>query len=203
MIFYFSNRVSISDDEKIVFCMSSIVWSYSLLFSNSLFFSDSWKISFTFFIYSEMKPVSNSSSSNVIRTLFFFIQSLSRIMSLKIGLIYIVIRCWLSSILSWFSIHFLKMIFSFVVVLISISYLTEMIFSSFFWIHVLDITVVLVSKSINLSSVTVFSSLFCIVIERIIRFSSLDSFSFLELSRFPTCRRLREWSSSVWSCKIV
>ena len=203
MTSYFSNRVGISDDERIVSYMSSITWSYFFLSSSNLFFSGSWKIFSTFFIHSEMGPMSNSLSSNVIRTLFFFIQSLFRIMSLKIGLTHMIIFYWPSNVLSWLFIYFLRITFSFVTVLVSILYLIEMIFSSFFWIHVLDITVILVSKSISFSFVIIFSFSFYIVTERVIRFSSLDSFSFLRLSRFLIRRRLREWSSSIWSCKIV
>ena len=136
--------------------------------------------------------MSNSLSLNVIRTLFFFIQSLSRIMSLEIDLTYIIIYYWFSNILNQFFIYFLKMTFSFVIVLISISYLTKMIFSLFFQIHVLNITIILVSKLISLSLVVILSSLFCMIIERIIRFSSSDSLSFLELLRFLTYRRLQE-----------
>ena len=150
-----------------------------------------------------MESISNSSSSNVIWTLFFSIQSLSRIISLEIDLTYIVIHYWFSGVLSWLFIHFLRIIFSFIIVLVSISYLIEMIFSLFFWIYVLDITVVLVSKSISLSLVTILSSLSCIIIEKVIRFSSSKFFSFLEFSRFSIRRRLREWSSSVWLYKIV
>ena len=192
IIFCFSNRVGINGDERIVSCISSITWSYFFLFfDNSLFF-DSWKISSTFFIYSEMRSISNSLSSNVIRTLFFFIQSLSRIMSLEIDLIYMVIRYWSFSVLSWLFIHFLRTIFSFVTVLVFVLYLIEMIFSLFFWIHVLNTTIVFVSKSISLSLITILSSSSCMIIERVIRFPSPDSSSFLRLSHFSIHRRLRE-----------
>ena len=144
-----------------------------------------------------MKSISNSLSSNVIRTLFFFIQSLSRIMFLEIDLTYMIIYCWLSEILNCFFIYSLKIIFSFVTILVSVSYLIEIILSLFFWIHILDIIVIFVSKSISLFLVTVLSSLFRIVIERVIRFSSFSFSSFLELSRFSIRRRLRKWSSFI------
>ena len=137
-----------------------------------------------------MRSIFISLSSNVIRILFFFIQSLSRIMSLKISLTYMVICCWLSEILNWLFIHSLKIIFSFVIILVFVSYLTKMIFSLFSWIHVLNIIVILVSKSISFSFVTVLSSLSHIIIERVIKISSLDASSFLRLSRFSMYRRL-------------
>ena len=139
-----------------------------------------------------MESISNLLSSNVIRTLFFSIQSLFKIMFLKINFIYIIIRRWLFNILSWSFIYFLRMIFSFVIVLVSISYLIKMIFSFFFRVYILDIIVILISKSISFSFVTVLSSLSYIVIEKIIRFSNSNSSSFLRLSRFSIRRRLRE-----------
>ena len=203
MIYYYLYRVDINEDEKIVSYISLIVWSYFSLFSNNFSFSNSWKIFFTFFIYSKIKLVFNSSSSNVIRTLFFSIQFLSKIMSLEIGLIYMVIRYWSSNVLNWLFIHFFKMTFSFVIVLTSISYLVEIIFSLFFWIHVLDTIVILILELISFFLVAVLSSSSCMIIERIIRFPNLDFFSFSGLSRFLIYRRLREWSLSVWPYKIV
>ena len=114
----------------------------------------------------------------------YFQQSLFRITSLEISFIYIVIYYWFSKILNWLFIYFLRMIFSFVTVLVFVSYLTRMIFNFFSCIHVLNTIVNFIFKSISFSFVVVLSSLFRIVIERVIRFSSLDSFSFLRLSRF-------------------
>ena len=141
--------------------------------------------------------MSNLSSSNVIRALFFFIQFLSRIMFLEIDLIYMIIHYCPFGVLSSSSVHSPKMTFSFVTVLISVSYLTEMIFSSFSQIHVFDITVILILESISPSFVVVLSSLFRIVIGKVIRFPNSNSLSFLRLSRFSTYRRLRKWSSFV------
>ena len=124
-------------------------------------------------------------------------------MSLKIGSTHMIIRYWPSGVLNWLFIYFLRTTFSFIIVFTFVSYLTGMIFSLFFRIHVLNTIVVLIPKSISLSSVTVFSSLSCIIIERIIRFSSSGFLSFLELSRFSIRRRLREWPSFVWLYKIV
>ena len=134
--------------------------------------------------------MSNSSSSNVIRTLFFSIQSLFRITFLEIGLTYMIIHCWPSSVLSWLFIHSLRIIFSFVIVLVFISYLIKMTFNLFSRVHFLDIIVILISESISLSLVVILSSSSCIIIEKIIRFSSFNFSSFLRLFRFSTYRRL-------------
>ena len=86
--------------------------------------------------------------------------------------------------MSWSFIYFLKIIFSFIIVLVSISYLIEMIFSLFFWVHVLNTIVVLISKSISLFLVIVLSSLSYIVTEKVIRFSNSNSFPFLSFLVF-------------------
>ena len=144
-----------------------------------------------------MRLIFNSSSSIVIRTLLFFIYFLFKIIFLKINFIYIVIRYCLFEILNWSFIHFLKMTLSFVIVFTSISYLTEMIFNLFSWVHVLNIIVILVLESISLSFVVILSFSSCIMTERIIRISNSDFFSFLELLRFSTHRKLQEWSSFI------
>ena len=144
-----------------------------------------------------MSSVFSSLNSIVIRTLLFSIQFLFRIMFLEIGLTYMIICCWLSEMSSRSFIHSRRMTFSFVTVRISISYLIGIIFSLFSWVHVLDIIVILVPESISLSLVVVLSSSSRMVIERVIRFSSPNSFSFLKLFRFLIHRRLREWSSSI------
>ena len=150
-----------------------------------------------------MRLVSNSLKSNVIRTLFFSIQFLFRIMSLEIDPIYMIICYCLFRVLSWPSIHFLRIIFSFVTVLTSVSYLAGMVFNPFLCIHVFDITVILVPESISLILVTALSSSSLIITRRVIRVLSPSSSPFLGPPRFLTCWRLREWSSFVWPYKIV
>ena len=135
--------------------------------------------------------------------MFFFIQSLSRIISLEIDLTYIVIHYCFSEVLSCPLIHFLRVTLSLMTVLVSISYVTEIVTSSFFRVQISEITVVLVPVSISLSSVVTYPFSSRIVTERVIRSLSPDSLSVSELLRFPTCRRLREWLSFVWPYKIV
>ena len=78
------------------------------------------------------------------------------------------------------------------IVLTSILYITDIVLSSFLRIQVFEIIVILISESISLSFVIVYSFLVCIVIERVIKFSSPDFFFILGLSRFSIRRRLRE-----------
>ena len=124
--------------------------------------------------------------------MLFFIQSLSRIISRDIDLTYIVIHYCLSKVLSCPLIHFLKITLSLVVVLTSVSYVAEIVSSSFFRTQVSDTTIVLVLVSISPSLVVACLSSFRIVIERVIKFPSPDFSSVSELLRFPMHRRLRE-----------
>ena len=82
-------------------------------------------------------------------------------------------------------------------VLVSISYVVEIVSSPFFRIQVSEITVVFALVLISPSLVVVYPPSSLIIIERVIRFSSPDSPLVLRLSRFPTRRRLREWSSFI------
>ena len=132
----------------------------------------------------------NSLKSNIILTLFFFIQFLFRITSLKTGSTYMIIYYCSFGILNQSFIYLLRMTFSFVTVLVFVSYLTRMIFNLFSCVHVFNITMILVLESINSTFVTVLSSSFCMIIERVIKVPSPSFSLFLELSRFSTYRRL-------------
>ena len=100
MISYSSDRIDINENGKLVSCISLITWLYSFLFFDNSLFLNSWKIFSTFFIYSGMRLMFSSLKSNIILTLFFSIQFLSRIMSLEIDLTYIIIYCCSSRILN-------------------------------------------------------------------------------------------------------
>ena len=189
MISCSSSHVSISENEEIVFYVSSITWSYFSLLSDNFFSSDFWQIFPISFIYFGTESIFNLLSLQVIRTLLFFIQFLFKIIFRDIDLIYIVIICCLSEVLNYPLIHFLRTTLSLVTVLVSVSYVVGIVLSSFFYVQVSEITVVLVLESISLFSVITCPS-FCMVTERVIKFPNPDSSSVLGLLRFSTCRRL-------------
>ena len=190
IIFCFFDRVNINENEKIVSYVNSITWSYPPLSFDSFSSFNSLKIFSISLIHLGIELVSNSLKSNVIRILSFSIQSFSRITFLEIDPIYMIICYCLSDVQSWSFIYSFRIIFSFITILVSVSYLTEMVFSLFSRVHVYDTTVILVPESISPSLVVVLSFVSRTVIKRVIKVSNPNFSSFSRLSRFPRRRRL-------------